>query len=152
MYKIDNLLTFTLLFNKHIKDSYVLNCDIDYIWEKYVSMIGFEPIELDNESEDWWQKVVLNDFKAMSLKSLWFNRWGKVKFLNKKEERVLNYLCITNCLPVTPENIFNNFSKYIGDIDNINSNLYKHIHPLVNKFINEYKKEFQRELNIETLI
>lgn len=129
-----------------------MTCDMTYIWEKYDKLIGFLPVPIKNEYCDWWQIVVLEDFEAMSLKALWMKKWNpKVNQLNANRERVLNFLCIINTMPLTLGNMLNTFREYIGPIESINKYEYSHIHELVKKFIEEYKTKFRRELNLEIL-
>jgi len=150
--QVDNLLTFSIMFHKACNDTYVLRSNIDYIWEKYTKMIGFDPVIRDNEFSDWWQSVVVTDFKAMSLKLEWMDTWNKSgKKLDPKKERVLNYLCLINIIPNTPNRILKLFKEYIGDVDNIREEVYPHIHPLLEEFIGEYRQKFKRELNLEIL-
>jgi hypothetical protein len=140
------------MFHKACNDTYVLRSNIDYIWEKYTKMIGFDPVIRDNEFSDWWQSVVVTDFKAMSLKLEWMDTWNKSgKKLDPKKERVLNYLCLINIIPNTPNRILKLFKEYIGDVDNIREEVYPHIHPHLEEFIGEYRQKFRRELNLEIL-
>lgn len=151
--QLTNLLSFSIMFNKSCSDTYVLRCNIDYIWDKYTKMIGFDPIIKESEFSDWWQSVVVTDFEVMYLKSEWMSIWGcDEKKLELKKERVLNYLCLINTIPNTPDRILKAFENYIGDVDNICEEVYTHIHPHLKNFIDNYKKEFKRELNLEILI
>jgi hypothetical protein len=147
---MNNLITFSLLFQ--LDGSKLLTCSLDYIWEKYEKMIGFDPTIQDNEFSDWWQNVVITDHKAMAIKSKWFATWSKGEKIDPKKERVLNYLCATYTKSIELHNILNTFKKYIGPIENVNKEDYVHIHPLVKKFVNEYKERFKRELNLESLV
>jgi len=142
--QINNLLTFTLLFHKCIKDSALLNCDITYIYDKYQKLIGFDPKEIDIDKDDF-----INVELILNIKREWLNKWGKT--LTKSQESILNYLCIMNIVSLTPNRIFSLFEKYIGSIDRINKIEYLHIHPLIKNFIFEYKSKFKREINIEIL-
>jgi len=152
MSKTNNIIAFSLLFHKVVKDSYLVNSHISYIWEKYQSMIGFDPIVRNDEFSDWWQGVVLRDFEAMSLKLAWMAKWNRSnETIDPKKERVLNYLCMINTMKVTPENLFYVFEEYIGKIDDVTPIEYKHIHPLLRKFIDNYKERNRREFNLEIL-
>lgn len=151
MSQINNLLSFTILLSRVSKDSYFMNSDISYIWEKYQKMIGLTPIKMDGEFSDWWQVVVLGDFKAMSKKALWIEKWGRRK-LTRDQESVLNYLCVIDINSMSLENILEIFKNYIGQVEDISTEEYTHIHPLMKDFIEEYKEKFRREINIEVLI
>jgi hypothetical protein len=141
--QIDNLLKFTLLFNKKA-DSYFINCDIDYIWEKYQKIIGFDP-EPDY-GVIWWEKR-----QDVELLKEWLLKWGKHdKTIDKNKYDVLKYICLSNTNDISPETIFLLFSEYIGDINKINSVEYK-MHPLFEDWIEEYKEKYRREINLEIL-
>lgn len=153
--KIDNLITFTLMFHHVLginNDSYLLNCDIEYIWSKYQSMIGFEP-KGENEKEDYWQSVCIKNFNAISIKAKWMAKWNSrgVK-IDKNKEKVLNYLCVMDSVIPTPSNVFSIFQSYIGDIENIKDYKYNHIHQLLKDVIDDYRNKFIRELNLEILV
>jgi len=141
--QITNLLNFTILFHKVSGDSSLMNCDMTYIWEKYQKMVGVDPIEITH----------LNTFPikdAIELKMGWLGRWKSP--ISIKQESVLNYLCVINTINPTPDVIFDMFGKYIGDINNIESVEYGHLHPLFKEFMNEYQDGFRREINIEKLL
>lgn len=158
--KIDNLITFTLMFHHWVginNDSYLLNCDIEYIWSKYQSMIGFEPgdssIFNHNEREDYWQNVTIDDYKSIAIKAKWMDKWNSRKILlDKNKERVLNYLCVMDTIIPTPSNIFSTFESYIGSIEKVKDEKYQHIHELLKRAILEYREKFRRELNLEILV
>lgn len=146
---IDNLITFVLLFQ--VDDTHLLRSDMNYIWEKYQSMIGLEPKVGENEIEDVWQSIHLNNLDALAVKARWVSKWGTKK-LDKNKERVLNYLCVMETLDKSPKNIFDTFDKYIGNASGIKVETYNHIHPIFRKFVDEYKVRFRRELNLEILV
>ena len=166
--QLHNLLTFSIMFHKVCTDTYVVKTDIDYIWDKYNKMIGFDPIIRSDEFSDWWQSVVVfvDDYRVMSLKAEWMDIWNRDgEKLDPKKERVLNYLLRVNTMSsdgpgymslraatAGPDKIFKLFKEYIGDVDNICKVKYTHIHPNLEEFIDRYIKEFARELNLEILI
>jgi hypothetical protein len=148
---MDNLINFSLLFIA-TRDTKLLASDITYIWEKYQKMIGFDPIALDDEDTDWWQNVVVKDYKVLSVKSEWYSRWYRTGKLDPKKERVLNYLCFIEANRPTVENILSLFRKYIGPTDLVIKEEYTHLHPNLIDSLNEYKNRFRRELNLEFLV
>lgn len=148
---MDNLINFSLLF-RITRDTKLIACDINYIWEKYEKMIGFDPIINEDEFSDWWQNVALTDYNAMAVKSDWYSRWSRNGKLEPKKERVLNYLCMFSTVVPNIDNMLSLFRKYIGPTDLIKKEVYTHIHPLVIKFMDEYKEKFRRELNLEFLV
>jgi hypothetical protein len=179
--KHDNILLFAFLFSSVESTTYLMNSSLDYIWEKYESIIGFDPIVLDDESEDWFQSVALrplpkssdfdSDLNSLRLKIIWFKKWfPDGRKIEPKKERVINYIC--RLLPTefelphpdlilginkesqpmkSPSEIFSLFEECIGKIDNVNSSKYRHIHPNLMKVISSYKEEHIRELNLELL-
>ena len=154
--QIDNLINFTLMFHKVCKDTYFMRCDASYITEKYDSMIGIDTFKSESQS-DWWQRVILDDFKSMALKAEWFSIWSKKRFfINEKTERALNYLCEIKVVSnkeegrdgLTLEKIIKTFNKHIGDVEMINKELYTHLHPIFLNFSNRYKETTKREINL----
>lgn len=114
-------------------------------------MIGFEPKVMNGELEDYWQSVGLMDLDALSLKCQWYSKWRVNKKLDSNKERVLNYLCMTNVSGLYPSNLVKLFERYIGSIDLVNNDVYKHLHPLFKKYVDEYRDKYKREINIEVL-
>ncbi len=150
--QIDNLVKFTILFRKELKDTYLMESDIDYIYDKYLSIIG-APISHGNEEEDWWQSVVIKNFEALVIKTSWMLRWNKnVKKgskLNREKEKVLNYLCVINTIEGLRINkMLEMFRLYIGDPELISDEPYNHIHPINLKLIEGYIKSNLRDINL----
>jgi hypothetical protein len=149
-----------------------MNSSLDYIWEKYEAIIGFDPIVHDDESEDWFQSVVLkpssksdnfsSNLNSLKLKIIWFEKWmpeiiliGRLhtsRLIEPKKERVINYICrLIDDQMKSPSEIFSLFEECIGKIDNVNSSEYRHIHPNLMKALSSYREHYRRELNLELL-
>ena len=145
--QIDNLINFTLMFHKVCKDTYFMRCDASYITEKYDSMIGIDTFKSESQS-DWWQRVILDDFKSMALKAEWFSIWSKGSVTtNEKNERILNYLCEINVSEgIDLKRIVELFNKHLGDVELINKEYYNHLHPIFVRFANEYKLKIEQEI------
>lgn len=152
--QMTNLFNFTILFHRVSDTTYLMNCDMTYIWEKYHKMIGVDPIESKLEKDDFKDELNhlgISIFKdILYLKKCWQNKWKET--LIPKHESVLNYLCILNVSKPTPSKIVEVFGKYIGDVEKIQKNEYEHLHPLFLKFMNEYEDAFKREINLEKLV
>lgn len=147
------------MFHRVCKDTYFMRCDIGYITEKYDSMIQVNPSRIESQS-DWWQRVILDDFKSMALKAEWFSIWSKGSvIINEKSERILNYLCEINVSEgIDLKRIVELFNKHLGDVELISKEYYNHLHPIFVRFANEYKlkieqeiKDYIRELNLNIL-
>ena len=121
-----NLVNFTFLC-KDGTDAGFLSSP-DYILEKYDKMIGFDPTEkvkeLSEESED--------------LKSKWMDKWN-IEDLSPKEESILNYLCDINTERIEDVyEVMKLFRHHIGDIRNIKTEQYGHLHTNFKRFVNSY--------------
>jgi hypothetical protein len=124
-----------------------MKCDAGYITDKYDSMIGVDPTRIESQS-DWWQRVILDDFKSMALKAEWFSIWSKGSFIiNEKSERILNYLCEVNVSEgINLNRIIKLFNKHLGNVELISKEHYNHLHPLFIKFANDYKTKIEKEI------
>lgn len=159
--QLDNILNFTLLFHKSNFTTYFLKSNMSYIREKWDLMIGIKPVPNDNEEQDDWQNVVLNDKNAVELKKKWYRTWSYdvcdldyvEKKLNPDDERIINYLCRIEFQPLTPDCIIEVFKNYISDdLKLVESIPYIYLHPLALQFMNEFKTKFVREINLILLV
>jgi len=141
--QIRNLINFTFIFNGVVDDSYFIKCDMGYIWDKYQSMIGFDP-----------KDPIVIDGSSMRLKNEWCQTWNKRFIGLDAKDSVLNYLCDTTMRVVrnlSPCDIVSLFKLHIGNPDKIINIEYKHIHPILIRYIDKYCEVYNREINLELL-
>jgi hypothetical protein len=126
----------------------------EYILEKYNGLIGVEPYDYFIQEP----KLLSKNFNNGSLgPKINYKDWDPVFFKTKNKEyyKFLNILNLIENFDYLchPEFNLKIFKKYIGDIENINTdNSYKSgIHPNLREYTEEYLNRYQRYVKLLTL-
>jgi len=152
--QILNLFEFTALF---LYSNSIRLESPDYIMEKFHKYIYFtgEPIFKD---------INVNEIKKHDIRSHYYSTeyngqeaWSKVWCENENINSIFLYLenilyftpGLNNILNITTQQLIDSFTKYIGDIENINKHRYNFVHPLIKqKIYDTWIKKHERELKL----
>lgn len=153
--QIYNLVNFSLLFHHNNQESCLMNSDLEYIWEKYIKMIGVEPVVKPTFGRDFWQTVPLPNTNALSVKLMWYNKWIKSGKMDPKKEQVINYLSLTNSLDLVDIGItgmLHEFERCVGSKEMISDDLYGHLHPIFKNHVEHFFELTRRDYNLCLLV
>jgi hypothetical protein len=149
--QIENLIEFTLLFNKSCDNS-VFASNYDYIIEKFNKFINVDVKDTIQPTSTKVEMLLIN----------YTSRWGVYESDNDAEKNkvvnILSYLLEINennrTNKITPVKMYKLFEKYIGDPKNItnNDNDFRLHVLLLRDTINPYIKRFNRQIKLLILI
>ena len=153
--QIYNLFNFCSLFMDQTSPTGLLrSTSPDYIIEKYRKSIGIEPYDYFIQEP----KILSDGFNNGSLgPKITYIEWDPVFFETKSKEyfkfiNILNFIENFSYL-YHPKKNLKIFNKYIGEIDNINDDLYykSGIHPNLRIFTEKYINNYDRYFKLLTL-
>ena len=149
--QLDNLIYFTFHFHQTM-DIKVLECDRDYLIEKWNKYIGVKPKSVNLSFEFFSEN---KSYFHLNIRR-WFTKWDKKGEHWNEILPVINFINEINLLdPVgrftkqmTPEDLVMLFNKHIGDEKEINKKEYNSLHQLIRNKVTNWKTKLQREYNL----
>jgi hypothetical protein len=115
--------------------------NISYIMEKWEKLIGCRPI-YDGQTDDPFINRIKSKYKEI---------WVADREFTTKESCVLNYLVAFSKTHLRFNEVVDLFEKYIGSVDRITQEEYRHLHPLSLEKWNVYIGQNLREINLKIL-
>ena len=134
----------------------VLDCDKDYLIEKWNKYIGVKPKEVNITYEYFLENKTY--FHLVIRR--WFEKWDKEgKYWNELLP-IINFINEINLLDplgrfnsiMTPDDLISLFTKHIGDIEEINKQEYNSLHKLINSKVENWLNKLKREYNLTLIL
>lgn len=137
-------------------DIKVLDCDKDYLIEKWDKYIGIKPKEVNMTYEFFLENK--SYFHLVIRK--WFNTWDKKGENWYEVLPIINFINEINLLDpsgrfndiMTPEDLMSLFTKHIGNLEEINKREYNCLHRLVKQKVETWTMKLKREYNLALII
>lgn len=152
--QLNNLINFSFHFHE-MMDMKILDCDKNYLVEKWDKYIGLKPksiitYEYFTENKTYFHLVIRR----------WFDRWDKDGDSWVDVSPIINFINEINLLDpigkfdkiMTPEDLINLFTKHIGDVNEINKVEYNSLHQLIKTRVNRWKDKLKREYNLTLIL
>ena len=151
--QLDNLINFAFVFHRQMDNNWI-DCDPDYILEKWNKIIGTKSDKLIFISEDYPIKN-------------WKKRWNVTEEKYEEVKQIISFIRQLNLKPINnkdentefspnknwrPDDLVKIYEHNIGDPNLISKDNYDHIHELVKRAIGVYKHKYLREYNIILLV
>ena len=158
--QLDNLINFVFVFHRQMDNNWI-DCDPDYILEKWDKIIGTRSDKFMFPEGNY------------SIKE-WKKRWNVTEEKYEEVKQIISFIIELNLRPINkyenteyyaylygefspnknwrPDDLVKIYEDNIGDSNLISKMNYDHIHELVKKSIEEYKLKYLREYNIILLV
>ena len=146
--QLDNLINFVFVFHRQMDNNWI-DCDPDYILEKWDKIIGTRSDKFMFPKGNY------------SIKE-WKKRWNVTEEKYEEVKQIISFIIELNLRPINkyenteyywrPDDLVKIYEDNIGDSNLISKMNYNHIHELVKKSIEEYKLKYLREYNIILLV
>jgi hypothetical protein len=155
--QLNNLIYFSFHFHETM-DMKVLDCDKDYLIEKWDKYIGVKPKEVNITYEYFLENKTY--FHLVIRR--WFEKWDKNGESWDELSPIINFINEINLLDppgkfnnmMTPEKLTTLFDKHIGYLEEINKQEYNSLHSLINKQVVRWlnKPEINREYKLKLIL
>ena len=109
--------------------------------EKWEKLIGCRPI-YDGQTDDPFINRIKSKYKEI---------WVTDREFTAYESCVLNYLVAFSKTHIRFNEVVDLFEKYIGPVERITQEEYRHLHPLSLEKWNVYIDQNRREINLKIL-
>jgi len=153
--QLNNIINFSFHFHQTM-DMKVLDCDRDYLMEKWDKYFGVNPKEVNITYEYFLENKTY--FHLVIRR--WFEKWDKEGKYWNEVLPIINFINEINLLDpsgrfnsiMTPDDLISLFKKHIGDIEEINKQEYNSLHKLINSKVENWLNKLKREYNLTLIL